>query len=146
MELIREELNADVLNQSDGFHNSVQEVVIGAMGVQNALHLFKKGVLLITPGDRDDIILAVATTLSVEDDRGLAGMILTRNLKPSPEAQKVISRMPFPVLAAADDSYDVASKVHDLTVKIRPDDTQKIALIRDLIAHHVDTDKILEAL
>ena len=146
MELIREELNADVLNQSDGFHNSVQEVVIGAMGVQNALHLFKKGVIIITPGDREDIILAVATTLSVEDDRGLAGMILTRNLKPSREAQKVIGRMPFPVLAAADDSYDVASKVHDLTVKIRPDDTQKIALIRDLIAQHVDTDKILEAL
>src|SRR6266581_3784530 len=48
MELIREELNAEVLNQSDGLHNSVQEVLIGAMGVQNALHLFRKGVLIIT--------------------------------------------------------------------------------------------------
>ena len=50
------------------------------------------------------------------------------------------------VLSAAEDSYDVASRVHDLTVKIRPDDTQKIALIRDMIAQHVDTNKILEAL
>ena len=146
MELIREELKAEVLNQPDGLHNSVQEVVIGAMGVQNALHLFKKGVLIITPGDREDIILAVASTLANESDRGLAGMILTRNLKPSNESQKVIGKMPFPVLSAADDSYEVASRVHDLTVKIRPDDTQKIALIRDLIAQHVDTSKILEAL
>jgi len=146
MESIREELNAEVLNQSVEYHNSVQEVLIGAMGVQNALHLFKKGVLIITPGDREDIILAVASTLCDEDDRGLAGMILTRNLKPSKESQKVIGKMPFPVLSAADDSYDVASRVHDLTVKIRPDDTQKIALIRDLIAQHVDTNKILEAL
>src|SRR6266566_830530 len=146
MELIREELNAEVLNQSDELHNSVEEVLIGAMGVQNALHLFKKGVLIITPGDREDIILAVASTLSDEDDRGLAGMILTRNLKPSKESQKVIGKMPFPVLSAAEDSYDVASRVHDLTVKIRPADTQKIALIRDLIAQHVDTNKILEAL
>ena len=146
MELIREELNAEVLNQSDGLHNSVQEVLIGAMGVHNALHLFKKGVLIITPGDREDIILAVASTLSDEGDRGLAGMILTRNLKPSKESQKVLGKMPFPVLSAAEDSYDVASRVHDLTVKIRPDDTQKIALIRDLIAQHVDTNKILEAL
>ncbi len=146
MESIREELNAEVLNPSVEYHNSVQEVLIGAMGVQNALHLFKKGVLIITPGDREDIILAVASTLSDEDDRGLAGMILTRNLKPSKESQKVIGKMPFPVLSAADDSYDVASRVHDLTVKIRPDDTQKIALIRDLIAQHVDTNKILEAL
>jgi BioD-like phosphotransacetylase family protein len=146
MELIREELNAEMLNQSDGLHNSVQEVLIGAMGVQNALHLFKKGVLIITPGDREDIILAVASTLSDEGDRGLAGMILTRNLKPSKESHKAIGKMPFPVLSAAEDSYDVASRVHDLTVKIRSDDTQKIALIRDLIAQHVDTNKILEAL
>jgi len=146
MELIREELNAEVLNQSDELNNSVQEVLIGAMGVQNAQHLFKKGVLIITPGDREDIILAVASTLSNDDDRGLAGMILTRNLKPSKDSLKVIGKMPFPVLSAAEDSYDVASRVHDLTVKIRPDDTQKIALIRDMIAQHVDTNKILEAL
>jgi len=146
MELIREELNGEVLNQSDELNNSVQEVLVGAMGVQNALHLFKKGVLIITPGDREDIILAVASTLSNDDDRGLAGMILTRNLKPSKDSLKVIGKMPFPVLSAAEDSYDVASRVHDLTVKIRPDDTQKIALIRDMIAQHVDTNKILEAL
>src|SRR5207248_397817 len=146
MELIREEFHAEVLNHTDQFHNAVEEVLIGAMGVQNALHLFKKGVLIITPGDREDIILAVATTLSGEADGGLAGMILTRNLRPSKEAQKVISKLPFPVLSVADDSYYVASKVHDLTVKIRPDDTQKIALIRDLIARHVDANKILAAL
>ena len=136
----------EVLNPTDQFHNSVEEVLIGAMGVQNALQLFKKGVLIITPGDREDIILAVATTLSGEADSGLAGMILTRNLKPSKEAHKVISKMPFPVLSVADDSYYVASKVHDLTVKTRPDDTQKISLIRDLIARHVDVKRILDAL
>src|ERR1051326_5174740 len=35
MELIREELKAELLNRSDGLHNSVEEVLIGAMGVQN---------------------------------------------------------------------------------------------------------------
>src|SRR5437762_10397797 len=146
MELIREELGAVALNKSAEFNNPVEEVLIGAMSVQNALHLFKKGVLILTPGDREDIIMAVATTLSGEENCGLAGIILTRNLKPSPLAQKVISKMPFPVLSVADDSYYVASKVHDLNVKTRPDDTRKIALIRDLIAEHVDVKKILEAL
>ena len=47
---------------------------------------------------------------------------------------KLIKEMPFPVLLAADDSYQVASKVHDLNVKTRPGDVQKISLIRDLIA------------
>jgi BioD-like phosphotransacetylase family protein len=44
------------------------------------------------------------------------------------------------------DSYTVASRVHDLIVKIRPDDTQKIKLVQELIAEHVKLDKILEAL
>ena len=47
---------------------------------------------------------------------------------------------------AKEDSYEVASKVHDLIVKTRPDDAEKITLIRDLIARHVDVNKILKAL
>jgi len=49
-------------------------------------------------------------------------------------------------LLARADSYQVASQVHDLTVKTRPDDREKISLIRDLLAEHVDVNKILKAL
>ena len=59
---------------------------------------------------------------------------------------RVIEDMPFPVLMAAESSYAVASKVHDLIVKTRPSDFEKIALIRDLIAEYVDVKKILNAL
>jgi len=59
---------------------------------------------------------------------------------------KLIQEMPFPVLLAREDSYHVASTVHDLTVKTRPNDTEKISLIRDLIAEYVDVNKILKAL
>jgi hypothetical protein len=54
--------------------------------------------------------------------------------------------MAFPVLLVKDDSYEVASKVHNLIVKTRPDDAEKISLIRDLIGQHVDVKKILNAL
>ena len=54
--------------------------------------------------------------------------------------------MPFPVLLAKDDCYEVASKVHDMLVKTRPKDTAKIELIRGLIGKHVDVKKILSRL
>ena len=54
--------------------------------------------------------------------------------------------MPFPVLLASEDSYVVASAVHDLIVKTRPNDLEKISLIRDMIATHIDIPKILNAL
>ncbi len=146
LNLIREELQAESLNASPRIHNLVEDVVVGAMAVHNAMTFFKNGVLLITPGDREDIILAAASASAQQDGPRLAGVVLTGNLRPGPSVLKIIQNMPFPVLLAKDDSYAVASKVHDLIVKTRPDDTEKISIIRDLIAEHVDVNKILKAL
>lgn len=146
LDLIREELHAEPLNKAENVHNLVEDVVVGAMGVHNTMGFFKPGVLIITPGDREDIILAAATTQLGKGKDGLAGIVLTGDMKPNANVLRVIEDMPFPVLMATESSYQVASKVHDLIVKTRPSDFEKIALIRDLIAEYVDVKKILNAL
>jgi BioD-like phosphotransacetylase family protein len=146
MELIRDELHAEVLNETTQITNLVEDVVVGAMGVHNTMSYFKRGVLIITPGDREDILLAAATTLLGPQRAGLAGIVLTGGYRPAPNVLKVVQDMPFPVLLASSGSYTVASTVHDLIVKTRPTDTEKISLIRDLIGQHVDVKKILNAL
>jgi len=143
---VREELHAQPLNSISQSPNQIEDVVVGAMGVNNALPYFRRGVLLITPGDREDIILAAAAEAGPAGQLQLAGIVLTGGLRPEQSVLKVIQRLPFPVLLAKEDSYEVASKVHDLTVKTRPDDATKISLIRDLISQHVDVDRILKAL
>ena len=107
---------------------------------------FKRGVLLITPGDREDILVAAWTALASRNDQRMAGIVLTGDLRPSPSVLKIIAAMPIPVLLTAQDSYEVASAVHDLTVKTRPADAEKISLIRDLVAKNVNLKKILESL
>jgi BioD-like phosphotransacetylase family protein len=143
---IRDELDAEPLNNSRQMTNLVEDIIIGAMSVQNAVQFFKRGVLVIIPGDREDILLAAAAEMCSQEYSGLAGIVLTGNLRPGEHVMKLIREMPFPVLLAKQDSYEVASKVHDMTVKTRPDDTEKINLIRDLIAKHVDVKRILAAL
>ncbi len=143
---IKEELAAEELNDSKKLNNMVEDVVVGAMGANNAVQFFQKGVLVITPGDREDIVLAAAATLLDKNKETLAGMVLTGNLRPCNSVMKVIREMKFPVLLAKDDSYEVASKVHDVIVKTRPDDSEKIELIRDLIAKHVDVNRILKSI
>ncbi len=145
MASIRDELNAEPLNGTRQLTNMIEDVVVGAMGANNAVQFFKPGVLVITPGDREDILLAAAATLSGRGLSTLAGIILTGDLRPSESVLKVVREMNFPVILAKQDSYEVASKVHDLIVKTRPDDAEKIAVIRDLIAAHVDVKKILNA-
>jgi len=148
MDLIHEELKSESLNKSKQFTNLVDTVVVGAMGVQNAVKHFKCGALLIVPGDREDILLAAATSLSTDKSTEpcLAGIVLTDNIRPSGAVEKILRAAPFPVLLAKEDSYTVASTVHDLTVKTRATDIAKINVIRDMIAKHVDVKRILARL
>jgi len=139
---IREELDAEVLNRPATMHGLIENVVVGAMSATNALKFFKRGVLLITPGDREDILAVAAST----DPQVMAGIVLTGGLRPSEGLLGALRAMPIPVLLAEDDSYQVASKVHDLTVKTRPADAEKISLIRKLIAKNVNVKRILETL
>jgi len=76
----------------------------------------------------------------------LSGIILTEKLTPANGTLRAIEKLPFPVLLSGLDCYEVASRVHNLNVKTRAADTEKISVIRDLIAEHVDVNKILRAL
>ncbi len=141
MDLVREELAAEVINDPSTLHAAVEDVVVGAMGAQNAQRFFKRGVLLITPGDREDILAAACAT-----GHDMAGIVLTGGLKPGSGTLRALRGLQIPVMLAQDDSYVVASKVHDLTVKTRPDDAEKISLIRDIVARNVNLKTILDSL
>jgi len=143
---IRSELDAEVLAGSDRLQNMVEDIVVGAMGAQNASRFFKPGVLIITPGDREDIIMAAATSSHARTERQISGLVLTGGNRPSASVIRLLADCSFPVLLAKDDSYEVASAVHDMTVKTHAEDLEKIDVIRDLIAKHVDVKKILKAL
>ena len=145
IDLIREELRAEELNESPSVHSLVNRVVVGAMSAQHAIAYFKRGVLIITPADREDIIFAAATKAGGSTEP-LAGLVLTGNVRPGPSVMAVIQQMPFPVLWATDDSYEVASTVHNLIVKTRPNDAEKISLIRDIISTNVNVERILQRL
>ena len=143
---IREELQAELLNQPPTLQTLVHDVVVGAMSVGNVVKHFRRGVLIIIPGDREKVVLAASEALAANPGEPIAGIVLTDGLRPSDAMLKVIQSMPVPVLLAPQDSYQVASRVHDQNVKTRPADAQKIALIRDLIARSVNVKKILDSL
>jgi BioD-like phosphotransacetylase family protein len=146
MELICEELRAELLNPPATLHSLVDDVVVGAMGAHNAMQFFKRGVLLITPGDREDILLAAGAMTIPHSEEKMAGIVLTGGLRPGASVLKAMQAMPIPVLLAKADSYEVASKVHNLIVKTRPADAEKISLIRDIVAKNVNVKKIIDSL
>ncbi|MBU6409068.1 MAG: AAA family ATPase [Verrucomicrobia bacterium] len=146
IDLVREELGAELLNPSASLQGLADDVVVGAMSAQNAIPFFRRGVLLITPGDREDLVLAAGATTHPYSRDKMAGIVLTGGLRPAPAVAKAIQAMPIPVLLASADSYEVASRVNNLIVKTRPADAEKISLIRDIVAKNVNVKKIVESL
>jgi BioD-like phosphotransacetylase family protein len=102
------------------------------------------GALLITPGDREDLLLA---TLEAQGKGGNeakpAGIILTDGLKPQVGLIKMLQERGLPTVAVAGDSYSVAAKIERMTVKTDPGDKEKILMIQEVIAKHLDLSQII---
>jgi BioD-like phosphotransacetylase family protein len=136
------------LNGKERSRRRVQKVIIGAMNSGHAMKYFKPGTLIITPGDREDVILAAlsASTLSEHDGQSVAGLVLSGDLEPSPPVLELLRHSQVPAIATPLDSYTVASSIHSMTVKTLPGDVEKIDKIQTLVERHVDVDRLLAKL
>jgi len=144
---IKEHLRGELLNAND-LLDTVQDVIVGAMTAHHALKYIKKDTLLLTPGDREDLILAglLAGRLAGQQQDSLSGIILTGGIKPHKSIQNLIQRSNIPVIAVKEETYQTASKVHDLLVKIAPGEEKKIKLARKMVRQYVDIDYIVNNL
>jgi len=123
----------------------IKKVIIGAMAAKGLVDYLAPGVLIITPGDREDIILAAIAAEGIAGSKVLSGIILTRNVLPHPKLMDMISKTNIPVVICSEESYNVASKINNMTVKTQPGDHDKIPIIKNLIIDHIDLDVIRNA-
>jgi len=142
---IAEEIDGKWLNGRRSARQRVQRVVVGAMTAKGIVDYIQPGVLIITPGDRDDIILAAISSGKLSGERTIAGIILTNDIPPHEKLLELLAQTDIPVIAAKEESYTITSKINNMTVKTQPQDTDKIPVIKSLITNHVDLKKLLAA-
>jgi BioD-like phosphotransacetylase family protein len=158
---ICETIDAEFLHAPGDLRRRVQHVIIGAMSSGNVVEEFRPGTLVITPGDREDIILAALSSNSLslpgaEDDGEssshgrhqslIVGVVLSGNLRPHDSIMDLIRHSSVPVMASRLDSFSVANSIHSMTVKTLPGDIEKIDKIQSLIETYVEVDRLLEKL
>ena len=148
VEQILDETDYKLLSGREGLNNLVKKIVVGAMEPHNALNYLIDRTLLITPGDREDMILASLGSYFVRSTKEvhISGIVLTGNLLPHKTIMNLVKQTKIPILLAKDDTYSVASCIHDLMVKIRPKDKEKIEAVKRIINKHVDLDRIIKKL
>jgi BioD-like phosphotransacetylase family protein len=142
-----EEVDGRWINgKAQGLHDRIHRFVIGAMTARGMIEYLQPGVLIITPGDRDDVILSAIASAGISGKKVISGIILTRDITPHPKIMELLAQTNIPVIAAAQDSYTIASKINRMTIKTQPEDSDKIPVIKKMILDHVDINKLVGGL
>ena len=131
----------------DALNQVVSNFKIAAMGVSEFLKYVEDGCLIVTPGDRSDIILAsLAADVSSNYPR-VAGLLLTGGLQPAPTVQNLMTglrRTKVSILQVPSDTYSTAMALNRVEVAILPGDERKIAAALGLFESYVKTDELLQ--
>lgn len=136
-----------VLSGEEGLKNQIKKILVGAMEPHNAVNYIQEGSLLITAGDREDIMLtALSMHLSNTKPVNISGIVVTGDIAPHKSIMDLVKNTSIPVLISNEDTYTVASMIHDLTVKVRAQDKEKISTIVQLVKDNVNMKKIAKGI
>ncbi|MBU1568862.1 MAG: phosphate acetyltransferase [Proteobacteria bacterium] len=121
-------LNAEILYGGKNLTRHVRSFTIAAMQLRNLLARIEYGALVITPGDRSDVILACLAAVQSKTMPKISGLMLTGGLVPEAPIQRVMEGFPdtVPIIAVNENTFQAAIRVDNIHAFITPDNTKKI--------------------
>lgn len=125
---IVDELKADVLVGESQLDNQVESSAVGAMQLRNFLQHLKTNCLVITPGDRADVILSSLQASISDNYPKIAGIVLTGGLTPEAPVMDLIQGLKevVPILAINKGTFEVANRIGAIRSHIYPSNEQRI--------------------
>jgi phosphate acetyltransferase len=134
-------LKAEVINAGDMAHRRLRRVTFCARTVSNILNHFTPGALLVTPGDRSDVL--VAACLSAMNGTKLGAILLTGGFKPEPRIMTLCEQAMetgLPILATDADTWRTSLLLHNFNMEVPSDDEQRIEKVKEHNAANIDSD------
>jgi BioD-like phosphotransacetylase family protein len=168
--MVQEGVRGELIHRGPNLDDVIADIAVGAMEPEHMLQRIGPGTLVIVPGDREDVILALTTAHLMGPPRGGAaeatllasrgadaartlaarhagaalGLVLTGGYRPRPAVLDAIRGADLFATLVREDTYAVASEVHDLLVKTHPSDVEKIEAIKELVWDYLAIDGVLD--
>ena len=142
MEDIVEALQATWFNgPKSGLKRDVRDLKVAAMGPANFLDYLEKDDLIITPGDRSDIILTTLGAIVSKNYPSPVGILLSGGLVPEPSIVQLLAGLDvlsIPIYGVSSDTYRTAMNVASVQCRICPNNQRKIARALGMFETHID--------
>ncbi|WP_108869279.1 phosphate acetyltransferase [Aquimarina aquimarini] len=142
------ELDGKVLFGKEYLNNQAGSFGVGAMQLRNYLTHLKDNSLVITPGDRADVILGVLQANISDNYPKISGIILTGDIIPEKSILKLIEgvSLSFPIVSVPSGTFSIANKIGAIKPKIYLDNLQKINTSISIFGTYVNEDRLADRL
>ncbi|MFH0889489.1 MAG: DRTGG domain-containing protein [Planctomycetota bacterium] len=130
---------AKVIAGEKSLDRVIKNIFVGASSVESVFKdvLFKKeDKLVITSGDRSDMILAALESNS-------ACIILTNNILPSSNIISKANERNIPLLLMTQDTYQIASQMDNIEPLLTKEDSRRIEILQKLIKDNLALKKMI---
>ncbi|MGF2944660.1 phosphate acetyltransferase [Mycobacterium sp. Lab-001] len=126
----------------------VTGVLAAGMTADHVLERLRDGMAVITPGDRSDVVLAVASAHAAEGFPALSCIVLNGGFELHPSIAALVAglRLRLPIIATGLDTYDAASAAASARGRVTVTSQRKIDTALELMDRYVDTSDLLAQL
>ncbi|HEY3996392.1 MAG TPA: phosphate acetyltransferase [Mycobacterium sp.] len=123
-------------------------ILVAGMTADHVLERLRDGMAVITPGDRSDVVLAVASAHAAEGFPSLTCLILNGGFDLHPSIATLVSglRLRLPIIATTLGTYDTASTVASTRGRVTTSSQRKIDTAVELVDRHIDVADLLAQL
>ncbi|KLO42145.1 phosphate acetyltransferase [Mycobacterium nebraskense] len=126
----------------------VTGVLVAGMTADHVLERLSDGMAVITPGDRSDVVLAVASAHAAEGFPSLSCIVLNGGFPLHPSIAALVAglRLRLPIIATALGTYDTASAASAARGRVTANSQRKIDTALELMDRYVDVTDLLAQL
>ncbi|WP_031091541.1 phosphate acetyltransferase [Streptomyces sp. NRRL S-15] len=134
-----------LLGDDSGLARDALDFVFGGAMLPNLLKALTPGCMVVTPGDRADLVIGSLAAHSAGTPP-IAGVLLTLNERPGEEILRLAARLApgTPVVAVTGGSFPTAAELFALEGKLNAATPRKAETALGLFERHVDTGALLE--
>jgi BioD-like phosphotransacetylase family protein len=146
LELVATHLDGELLSGEPTPGLTIGWVAIGAMQARHAVELLRDRTLVITPGDREDLVRAAIEVNRTAATPRVIGLVLTGGFRPEASVLEALRAAGMFAYLVGTDTYRTAQAVDEILVKTHAADVEKIATIIELVDRAIDVDALLARL
>lgn len=146
MQEIAENLKGKILFGENQLTNPVSNFIVGAMQLENCLTRLKENTLIVTPGDRGDIMIGALLANMSQNYPFVAGIVLTGGLEPEAPIASLIEGSPsvLPIVAVEKGTFEATNVIGSIKSRIYPGNVQKIELVLSTFEKYINVEALEE--